>query len=267
MTLKWNKWNYIGSADLSRFALPGFRTKAYLSSYAIAFVPDIGVRKYSDTRRIMLVAIVHSNANKVKYELGMFKTSVERINGDFSGRDMNIDLIPASAYKVLYGDDLSTLINCPQMVDWSKPWSSSTDGKPKMEIEVQNDRLFFVCDKRKAMLHIGGIGADHMHMSPVQDIFDSGISIGEMGVVMCHPDKVHSLSDASDIYNAICRLRTTSWDVDSKWYDDEIQSEIQELNKNRVRLSEVESDIQKVCEDAADSLNVLSEKYGIEIAV
>ena len=265
MTLKWNSWNYIGSADLSRFALPGFKTKAYLRSYAIAFAPDIGVRKYSDTRRIMLVAIVHSNANKVKYELGMFKTSVERINGNFSGSDMNIDLIPASAYKVLYGDDLSTLLNC--MPHWSKPWSSSTDGKPKMEIEVQNDRVFFVCDKRKAMLHIGGIGASHMHMSPVQDIFDSGISIGEMGVVMCHPDKVHSLSDASDIYTAICSLRTTSLDVDSKWYDNEIQSEIQELNKNRVKLSEVESDIQKVCEDAADSLNTLSEKYGIELAL
>ena len=55
--------------------------------------------------------------------------------------------------------------------------------------------------------------------------------------------------------------------MDSKWYDNEIQNEIQELNKNRVRLSEVESDIQKVCEDAADSLNVLSEKYGIELAV
>lgn len=267
MTLKWNKWNYIGAADLSRFALPGFKSKVYLRSYAIAFAPDIGVQKYLDTRRMMLAAIVHSNSDKVKYELGMFKTSVEKINGNFSGRDMDIDPIPASAYRVLYGDDLSTLLNCPQMVDWSKPWSSAEKGKPKMEIEVQNDRLFFVCNKRKAMLHIGGIGASHMHMSPVEDIFNSGMSIGELAVVMSHPDKVHSLSDASDIYSAICSLRTTSWDVDNKWYDDEIQSEIRELNKSRVNLSEVESDIQKVCEDAADSLNVLSEKYGIDLAV
>lgn len=267
MTLNWNNWNYIGAADLSRFALPGFKSKAYLKSYAIAFAPDIGVQKYSDTRRMMLAAIVHSNADQVKYELGIFMTSVESINGNFSGKDMNIDPIPAIAYKVLYGDDLSTLLNCPQMADWSKPWSSSRDGKPRMEIEVQNNRLFFVCDKRKAMLHIGGIGASHMRMSPVDDIFRSSIVIGELAVVMCHPDKVHSLSDASDIYNAICSLRTASWDVDNKWYNNEIQSEIQELNENRVNLSEVESDIQKVCEDAADSLNTLSEKYGIELAI
>ena len=266
-TMSWADWRYLNSADLTKFAMPdGFKSKAYMSSIASAFLPSERL-DFEDAIRMMFVVVVHQNERLVKYELGYCTTSLNELAYGMQTKRFDLSPVPASALQLLFGDDLHSLMSCIGMAAWQSPWDTSDESQtPRMQIEIKDNRTFFVCDRRQAKLNFGGLGADYIGKTPAfSALWAAGA--GEMSVAILHPDKIHSLAEAQGIYGAICSLRTSLWDADSKWYDKEIALEISNLNEARAKLSKVESDVQKTCEDAADSMNVLADRFGIEIAV
>jgi len=106
---------------------------------------------------------------------------------------------------------------------------------------------------------------EFMDDTPVADFLRA--TQPQLGTTILFPDKITDYADAENIFNALYNLHSTNWDIEHDWYGDRIRENLNELKKCQNKLIEIEDKIQKVCEDAADSMNILSERYGIEVNV
>ena len=89
-----------------------------------------------------------------------------------------------------------------------------------------------------------------------------------LAFALVFPDKKFVLADAVEIDKAYCQIRNVEWSI--KHLDGEyapkrrLRERLQTAKKD---LELYEKNYQKVLDNAADAMNILSSKYGVEIEI
>lgn len=266
MGRSWEQWQLNHNwADVNRFQLPGFRMKSYINTckgyVAVARTDDL-----DEYERVNFVILLHQKGDEVRFEL------VYGIgdNSKWAFQEFVWKPIPIKVWDVLFkgrnGGYENTILGKDIMGgSWYGFWGNDPSNGKKVSIVREGDRVFFVSSRKMLQYYAGGIGMEYMDSMPVAHFLR--VTLAQLGTTILFPDKIANYADAEDIYNALYNLHSTNWDIEHDWYGDRIRENLNELKKCQDKLIEIEGKIQKVCEDAADSMNTLSERYGIEVNV
>jgi len=79
------------------------------------------------------------------------------------------------------------------------------------------------------------------------------------------PDKLTAFEDAQEVDYALFSIREALSDISSGYHDGEIKKLLAEQAELREEALQAARDNNEVCERAADALNELAERYGIEL--
>ena len=129
-------------------------------------------------------------------------------------------------------------------------------------IEEVNGRMIFSCDTRKLRNKLGGLNIDVIKYTlPCRLGFRHGEKIG---TAIQFPS-IGSWQDAVDACDALHKVNDSWYDISNRVYEERLSRQKTEITRLKKFISEYESKIQEICGDAADSLNLLEEKYGISV--
>ena len=78
-------------------------------------------------------------------------------------------------------------------------------------------------------------------------------------------DKISTMKDLKDLVDAIDRISEVAYSIKTNTLKARKHDAICELKKYEMRLAELEDKLSKVYEDAADAMNELVDKFGIEL--
>ena len=267
MGRSWEHW-YINHdwADVRRFQLPGFRMKSYINTYK-GYVSIAQTHNPDEYDRVNFIILLHQKGDEVRFELVYGIGN----NSKWSFPEFVWKPIPIEVWDVLFKDNkdggYESRILSKDIIgdDWYGNWCGDPNKGKKLSIVREGDRVFFVSSKRMLQTYMGGIGMEFMDDMPVADFLR--VTLAQLGTAILFPGKVTDYADAENIYNSLYNLHTTHWDIEHNWYGDRIKENLKELKECQDKLIEIEDKIQKVCEEAADSMNILSDRYGIEVKV
>jgi hypothetical protein len=94
--------------------------------------------------------------------------------------------------------------------------------------------------------------------------------VSETGRLIAIAEKypgVKSMDDAETAWNAFDDFHTTEWQIRDKYFDKQRNDILKLVKKGQDDLASCETDLQDICDDAADAMNTLSQKYGIEVVL
>lgn len=222
---------YCNHGTTHALEIPGYRVQSYLAK----------IDAYVKTRFIVNVYI---GKQYIMQEV-MYKPITKG----------SIDFLPFPP-KVYH----NLFFNMKNMVDWSYP----LDWKPLMEIEEISGRImlkFKISDWRRL---VWGVNLSTISKTPW------GLLIETFGTALpfscMYPDTIKTLDDAAEVWSTVTSLARLNHKRNG-YFEDEIARYRSWMTDKMRAIEEYQSNLNAVCDGAANAMDVLESQYGIKIIV
>lgn len=86
-----------------------------------------------------------------------------------------------------------------------------------------------------------------------------------MGIALEHPKCVKCIADAQNILNAIREVRDVGWKIWGKKFEEDKDDYQHKIKEDEKTIDLLNSEFQRCCDLAAESMNRLSSTYGIDV--
>ena len=161
---------------------------------------------------------------------------------------------PSRAYRNLFPDMKKNMMG----------WSISPDWIPLMEIEEISGRIMFKFKTSDWNRLIGGVNLNNISETPW------GLLIEKFGFVLpfagMYPDTIKTLDDAAEVWSAVNGLARFNYKRDG-YFEEEIARYRSLMAEKMQAIEKYQSNLDGVCDGAANAMNVLESQYGLKITV
>ena len=89
----------------------------------------------------------------------------------------------------------------------------------------------------------------------------------EFPIFLLYGDRISSFQDLKEISSAMTSINSVCFSVKNNTYGNRREKAIEELGDLELKLEVFEEALSQVMEESADAMNILSDKYGIEIDI
>lgn len=136
------------------------------------------------------------------------------------------------------------------------------------EVVIQDGHFLFRYDTEWLRYRLGSIAQDTLTYSvPGKIVYEFD---GNLAIALVYLDKKYTMPDTIAIDGALRQIRSVEWAIDREDAPSEYSHKVRlhnQLQKAKSDLERSEKGYQEVLEKAADSMNLLSTKYGVDIEV
>ena len=143
-------------------------------------------------------------------------------------------------------------------IRWTHGWTD------KAEVIVKDDRVLLKFSMAHIKTQVWGINLDTIASTL------PAFLVSEKGRLIAIAEKypgVKSMDDAETAWNAFDDFHTTEWQIRDKYFDKQRDDILKLVKKGQDDLASCDNDLQEICDNAADAMNTLSQKYGIEVVL
>jgi len=234
--MAYRKWIIEHFACLKTAEIPDHRTRLYKYNRRIHLVHG------RDSIMLSFIVAAHLGKHDVVFEI--FHSGVEDNNTIWTP-------VSPSTFNRLFKTEKGE-------------WWFGHSWTDKAEVIVKDDRVLFKFSMAHIKTQVWGINLDTIASTlPAFLVSETGrlIAIAEK-----YPG-VKSMDDAETAWNAFDDFHTTEWQIRDKYFDKQRNDILKLVKKGQDDLASCETDLQDICDDAADAMNTLSQKYGIEVVL
>lgn len=231
--MKWDKWFFLNKNKSNAMSIPGFRSACYMYSM------HCGLDAFGIEGQWISGVIVYSGANDLMFEFVIRK-------------DWEMPtLISPCVIKEIYSKiDFSFYDN---------PYGSKCKGilvelNGRMLIKVNN------FENRGSSITLNTI--DMSIPGKVTRFF--GRSLIHLELLKEH---IHTVDDALKVRNAMEKYVNACRVINRGYYEKEKDQQFDLIREMQNDISNLNKLMSNICEEAADSLNILSTKYGIDVDI
>lgn len=146
-------------------------------------------------------------------------------------------------------------------------YSSNEDWAKNTIIEVVDGHFLFKYRTRWLRNKIASISVDSMHYSvPGRMVYETDSNLGV--ALAFYPKMKYTMDDTSNILTALSKIKNVEWALsDADCQTSRKRRLMDRLKKTHDDLSEYERKYQEILDKAADAMNLMSSKYGIEVSI
>lgn len=113
-------------------------------------------------------------------------------------------------------------------------------------------------------------GYGDVKLSNIEHSLPGGLVDEYSNEIVCaaaFPDAVKDLESAREVFKAVSEYSSSSKMLESDYYEKEKKSRFELINFQQNKIKELQTQLDNICEGSADALNILSDKYGIEVVL
>jgi len=190
----------------------------------------------------------------------------------------------STAFEILYkvtgnGNDMTTWEPVPVEVfenlfkredgswEFSPKDEMSNTLKTNTHVQIEDGHLLFKCNTDWLRRYLGSISQDRMHHTMPGKLL--GFFDINLAVALVYKDiRKYTLQDTDDIAKALGEIDNVAWCIASEDANGRSPHQLRSLErikKLQADLEENERKNQEVMEQAAEAMNLLSSKYGVDV--
>ena len=223
--------------------MPKHNQKAYRKSKSSSFFLD------DFNFKANFAIVMNKYKDSTTFEV-MYKLTVNNEVGSW-------EVVPPNIMERLFskGQDVWDFCGLYQSGNWEK----------NTKVEVVDGHFLFKYDTEWLRYVTGSISQDNLYfMVP-------GRMVAENDEILClalmYQNKDLTIFDLKQIQVAFNEISSTSWSIREDGKDPRVEKLRENLAKARDSLETFEKKHQQILEEAADAMNILSSKYGIELDI
>ena len=238
--MSYRRWKIEHFANVETADLPGYRKRLYKYTGSVHLPHGV------QTIILKFVVAVHFGKNDTVFEI--FHNGVEDNNSVWT------PLSPSAFMRLFKGENGEWFFG----KQWTHSWTSHA------KVVVKDDRVLIKFTKDYIRKQIWGINLDTISSTL------PAFLVSDVGKFMALAEKypgIDSMGAAETVWKAFDEYHTTEWEIMEGYYEKQRDHILQGINDAQKELESCEDNLQKVCDGAADALNVLSQKFGIEVSL
>lgn len=241
-----DNWRAADADAISNIRIPGYNRRAYV----LGIVRDCVGGCWTKPSGWNIGLMVHIGKAKVKddikFELYVHypKKSVWKP-------------IPCSLYKDLFNDFNDSF----HMSNESKDWCNATE----MDVETLSGHVFFTVKKEFVESRLWGLNLQTLYSTfPVRVLDGNFVAVM---LYLNYPGKIKRLDAATRVNSIFKEIEDVVWRIESRTFEKEKETTLERISKLTEEIREIDDSRQLLMEQSADNLNMLSDKYGIEVTL
>ena len=245
----WTINHFVDPQEALHFA--GSRFKVY--SYRTNVFVNVGE---DDTVRLNFLYAINTNKDETTFEL-LYKMCRGNVRATEEWHPVPIEVI-----ENLFKDENGEWDFC-SMFSSGRGWEKNT------KIETVNGHFLLKYNTRWLRDILGSVSVSSMNYSvPGKLVHERDDNLGV--AIVYHPEKKYTFSDTTAILQALNSIKSVSWTLaeteesQMTWRKKRMFDQLEKAKKD---LAEYERKYQEILDKAADAMNLMSDKYGIEVEI
>ena len=244
----WKHYSWMFNGSEGSIRLPNHRYKVY------KYYHQVGVGQHA---RITFALALNTNKDDTTMEL-LFKLC-DYSNPDAPNpfaKDKRWQPVPVELLTSMFKQENGTW-NLGRFYETHPDW-----GHPNTKVEIVDGHLLIRHSTEWLRNHIGGVAQDTLESSVFGRFIDQYDY--KIGFALAFPN-VRTIKDAEVVQNAIRELDSVWYRMGDYYSKERKKTLLDRLATYKDELVGYERDFQNMMEQAADAMNILSDKYGVEI--
>lgn len=241
-----DNWRAADADMISNIRIPGYNRRAYV----LGIVRDVG-GCWSEPSGWNIGLMVHIGKAKVKDDIKF------ELYASYPKKKNVWKPIPSRLYKDLFKDFNDSF----SMSKESKDWRNATE----MDVETLSGHVLFTVKKKFVESRLWGL-----NLRTLYNTFPARVLDGNFVAVMLYlnyPGKIKSLDAAIKVNRILREIEDVEWRIKSRTFEKEKETTLERISKYMEEIRDIDDKTQLLMEKSADNLNMLSDKYGIEVTL